>query len=146
MRILVIEDDRFLLKLYSDKLKRAGFLVFEALTGEEGMNKILAEDPDLIILDSVLPGKNGFEVLSELKSNDKTNRIPVLVLTNLENAADIEKAGAGVIIRKNRKELAGAITRFNPKDSEKYLGVNYKEFAKKKKEMLEQIKKAQNAK
>lgn len=90
-KILIIEDDKFLLKLYSDKLRRAGFLILEATTGEEGMNKILSEDPDLIILDLVLPGKNGFEVLSELKLSRATKNIPVIILSNLGQESDIER-------------------------------------------------------
>lgn len=90
-KILIIEDDRFLLKLYSDKLRREGFEVLESLTGEEGLNKISAEKPDLVILDLVLPRKNGFEVLSELKLNPKTKNIPVVILTNLGQEADVKR-------------------------------------------------------
>ncbi|MFH0739900.1 MAG: response regulator [bacterium] len=90
-KILIIEDDKFLLKLYSDKLKREGFLVFESLTGEEGLNKIMAEKPDLVILDLLLPEKNGFEILSEIKLNPKTKSIPVIILTNLGQKSDINQ-------------------------------------------------------
>lgn len=90
-KILIIEDDRFLLKLYSDKLRREGFGVLESLTGEEGLNKISAEKPDLVILDLVLPRKNGFEILSELKLNPKTKNIPVVILTNLGQEADVKR-------------------------------------------------------
>jgi len=90
-KVLIIEDDRFLLKLYADKLQREGFEVLSSLTGEEGLNKISAEKPDLIILDLILPGKNGFEVLSELKLNPGTKDIPVIILTNLGQEADVKK-------------------------------------------------------
>jgi DNA-binding response OmpR family regulator len=90
-KILIIEDDKFLLKLYSDKLRRAGFEVFEALTGEEGLNKISTENPDLIILDLILPRKSGFEILSELKIDSKTKDIPIIILTNLEQKSDIKR-------------------------------------------------------
>ena len=90
-KILIIEDDKFLLKLYSDKLRRAGFEVFESLTGEEGLNKISTEKPDMIILDLILPKKSGFEILSELKINSKTKNIPVIILTNLEQKSDIKR-------------------------------------------------------
>ena len=63
-KILIIEDDKFLLKLYSDKLKREGFEVLGSLTGEEGLTKVVTEKPDLVILDLVLPMKNGFDVLA----------------------------------------------------------------------------------
>lgn len=90
-KILIIEDDKFLLKLYSDKLQREGFKVFESLTGEEGLNKVLAEKPDLVILDLILPGKNGFEVLSEMKLNPETKEIPVIILSNLGQETDIKR-------------------------------------------------------
>lgn len=90
-RILIIEDDVFLLKLYSNKLKGEGFEVEKSLTGEEGMNKISLRKPDLIILDLILSKKSGFEILSELRLNKKTKNIPVIILTNLGQKSDIEK-------------------------------------------------------
>lgn len=90
-KILIIEDDKFLLKLYGDKLRREGFETLESLTGEEGLNKILTEKPDLVVLDLILPGKNGFEVLSEMKLNSETKNIPVIILTNLGQESDLRK-------------------------------------------------------
>jgi len=90
-RILIIEDDKFLLKLYSDKLKREGFEVMGSLTGEEGLNRVAIEKPDLVVLDLVLPRKNGFEVLSEIKLNRETKDIPVIIFTNLGQEADIKR-------------------------------------------------------
>jgi len=90
-KILIIEDDKFLLKLYSDKLRREGFEVSGSLTGEEGLNKVFTEKPDMVILDLVLPGKNGFEVLSEIKLNPETKCIPVIILTNLGQESDIKR-------------------------------------------------------
>jgi len=90
-KVLLIEDDLFLLKLYSDKLKRAGFEVEKSASGEEGISKILLGKPDIIILDLILARKTGFEVLSEIKINPKIKKIPVIILTNLGQKADIEK-------------------------------------------------------
>lgn len=90
-KILIIEDDKFLLKLYSDKLKREGFEVLGSLTGEEGLGMAFTEKPDLVILDLVLPSKNGFEVLSEIKLNPKTKKIPIIILTNLGQESDIKR-------------------------------------------------------
>ncbi len=89
--ILLIEDNKFLLKLYQDKLQREGFNVLASLTAEEGLNKIYSKNPDLIILDIVLPGKNGFEVLEELKQDPRTQNIPVIILSNLEQESDIKR-------------------------------------------------------
>ena len=94
-KILITEDDKFLLKLYSDKLRREGFEVLESLTGEEGLNRVLMERPDLVILNLILPRKNGFEVLSEMKLNSETKNIPVIILTNLAQESDI-KRGLGL--------------------------------------------------
>jgi len=94
-KILITEDDKFLLKLYSDKLRREGFEVLESLTGEEGLNRVLMERPDLVILNLILPRKNGFEVLSDMKLNSETKNIPVIILTNLAQESDI-KRGLGL--------------------------------------------------
>ena len=91
IKILIIEDDKFLLKLYSDKLIREGFEVESSLTGEEGFNKINNLKPDLIILDLMLPLKNGFEILSDIKINPKIKKIPVVILSNLGQESDIKK-------------------------------------------------------
>jgi len=89
-KILLIEDDKFLLKLYSDKLNREGFEVSMAITGEEGLGKVAAEKPDLVLLDIILPQKNGFDILSEIKLNSATKNIPVIILTNLGQDSDIK--------------------------------------------------------
>ncbi len=91
-KILIVEEDKFLIKLYSQKLKRENFEVVTAISGEEGLHKALTEDPDLIILDLILPYKSGFEVLSEIKINSKTKNIPVIILSNLGQESDIERA------------------------------------------------------
>ena len=89
-KILLIEDDKFLLKLYSDKLNREGFEVSMSITGEEGLGKVAAEKPDLVLLDIILPQKNGFDILSEIKLNSATKNIPVIILTNLGQDSDIK--------------------------------------------------------
>ncbi len=103
--ILIIEDEPTLQKALTKSLEAEGFKIENALDGETGLNKSLASPPDLILLDLVLPQKNGFEVLSELKSDEKTKRVPVLVLTNLENANDVEKAislgATGYLVKSN---------------------------------------------
>ena len=90
-KILVIEDDKFLNKLYSDQLRREGFEVSVAISGEEGLSKALNENPDLVILDIMLPKMDGFAVLIELKKDNATKKIPVLMMTNLGQQADIDK-------------------------------------------------------
>lgn len=91
-KILMVEDDMFLLKLYSDQFSRAGFDFGVASNGIEGMHKVQQNKPDLILLDLMLPKKNGFEMLEELQKNKDTKDIPVIVITNLGQESDIKEA------------------------------------------------------
>ncbi len=90
-KVLIIEDDKFLIKLYGDTLRRNNFEVVDAATGGEGFHKALKEKPDLIILDLVLPRKSGFEVLSEIKTNSEIKDTPVIILSNLGQDSDIKR-------------------------------------------------------
>ncbi|MEK7482646.1 MAG: response regulator [Patescibacteria group bacterium] len=89
--ILVIEDDKFLRELISQKLAKEGFNLSEAMDGEEGLKKIQQEKPDLILLDLILPGLDGFEVLSQAKQDPALSEIPVIILSNLGQKEDIER-------------------------------------------------------
>lgn len=68
------------------------FEAIEAADGETGLELAKKHVPDLVLLDIILPKKNGYEVLEELKNDEKTKKIPVILLTNLESPEDIEKA------------------------------------------------------
>jgi len=89
--ILVVEDDKFLRDLIAQKLLKEGFDVVEAIDGEQGVKKIEEEKPDLVLLDLILPGIDGFEVLSRTKENPVLAEIPVIILSNLGQKDDIEK-------------------------------------------------------
>ncbi len=91
-KILFIEDEELLQKTMSDILKEAKYEVLSALDGDAGIRMAKHEIPNLILLDLILPKKNGFEILQELKKDPITRDIPVMVLTNLEGSADVEKA------------------------------------------------------
>jgi DNA-binding response OmpR family regulator len=91
-KIIFIEDEFELQKSVSEFLGRQGYQVIHALDGEIGLNLAKTESPDLILLDIVLPKKDGFEVLQTLKKEEATKDIPVIILTNLENAEDVEKS------------------------------------------------------
>jgi DNA-binding response OmpR family regulator len=85
-KLLVVEDDLFLNKVYQEKLTREGYEVKTAEDGE-AVDAILKKfTPDLIILDLVMPNKDGFAVLKELKAKSTTKNIPILVTTNLGEA------------------------------------------------------------
>ena len=90
-KILIIEDDKFLRDLIVRKLIKEGYNVLKAINGEEGLKKVKEEHPDLILLDLILPGINGFEILANVKENPKTSSIPVIVLSNLGQKEEIEK-------------------------------------------------------
>lgn len=92
-KILIIEDDKFLVKALQDHLKRVGFVVVIAMDGEEGLKLIISEKPDLILLDLILPKKGGFEVLAEISGNsdDEIKSIPILILSNLGQESDLKK-------------------------------------------------------
>jgi len=107
-KILFVEDEVSLQKAISEVLTQEGFKVLNASDGEEGLKFAKAEDPDLILLDLILPKKDGFEVLKELKADEKMKDIPVIVLTNLEGVGDVEKAlslGAKTYLVKANYEL-----------------------------------------
>ncbi|MDP2951470.1 MAG: response regulator [bacterium] len=91
-KILFIEDESALQKSMGDSLRREGWEVLSALNGEIGLRQAKTENPDLILLDLILPKMDGFEVFRELKKNKETADIPVIVLTNLEQMEDVEKA------------------------------------------------------
>jgi len=90
-KILMIEEDRFLRKIYKNKLSKENFEFIEATNGEEGLNKIVSEKPDIVLLDLILTRKSGFDVLVEMKRNGKTKKIPVIILSNLGQESDIKR-------------------------------------------------------
>jgi len=90
-KILVVEDDKFLRELISRDLVKEGYDVVEAVDGEKGIESIKKENPDLVLLDLILPGIDGFEVLSRMKSDPALSQIPVIILSNLGQRDDIER-------------------------------------------------------
>ena len=90
-KILVIEDDTFLRELIVQKLLKEGYEIVEAVEGEDGIKKVTEENPDIILLDIILPGIDGFEVLKKIKEDEKVKDIPVIILSNLGQQDDIDK-------------------------------------------------------
>jgi DNA-binding response OmpR family regulator len=90
-KILIVEDDQFLHKILVMKIKQEGFDIVSAYDGEEALKK-MKETPDLILLDLILPQMSGFEFLGEIKLKDEFKKIPVVVLSNLGQEEDIERA------------------------------------------------------
>ena len=90
-KILVVEDDKFLRELISQKLAKEGYEVAEAVDGETGIEGVKKEKPGLVLLDLILPGIDGFEVLAKMKADPELAKIPVIILSNLGQKDDIEK-------------------------------------------------------
>lgn len=90
--ILIAEDDKFLANAYRVKLKKAGFEVKIVTDGEEAIIALQSFIPDIILLDLVMPKKDGFTVLQEINANSALKNIPVIVASNLGQKEDIDKA------------------------------------------------------
>ena len=91
-RIMVIEDDRFLSSLIKARLEKDGFGVIQAFDGEEAIQTLKQERPDLILLDLIMPKVTGFEVLQTISITPGFEHIPVVILSNLAQESDLEKA------------------------------------------------------
>lgn len=90
--LVIIEDDKFLRDLIVRKLTQEGFQVREAENGEKGLEVLREDLPQLLLLDIVLPGINGYDVLIEMKKDERLASIPVVVLSNLGQKEEIERA------------------------------------------------------
>lgn len=91
-KILIIEDDEFLQSLEVDKLKKETYDVIVASSGDEALKRIKEDGIDLVLLDLILPNFDGFEILKQIRSNEKTKKVPVLVFSNLSEEKDIKKS------------------------------------------------------
>ena len=90
--ILLAEDDQFLQRMYSIKLGGAGFNVVLASDGQEAIDKIEKTNPDVALVDILMPKKNGFDVLRETRAKPKFKDLPMIVLTNLSEVEDVKQA------------------------------------------------------
>lgn len=90
--ILVAEDDKFYGKIFKRKFSKEGYDVEVASDGEKTLEKMRDKKPDLLLLDLVMPVKDGFEVLEEMQANDQLKGIKVIVISNLGQEGDVEKA------------------------------------------------------
>lgn len=98
--ILLIEDDPFLSSVLRMKLEKESFKVIRAADGDEALNFLIEQGvkPDLILLDLILPKKNGFEVLETIRQDPLLEKLPVIIISNLGQPSDIERGKAlGVI-------------------------------------------------
>lgn len=106
-KILIVEDEDFLLEALESRFLMEGFDVLKARDGKEGLKLALESAPDLILLDIVMPIMDGVTMLHLLREDDKGKNIPVIFLTNLSSAESIygpiENISSGYLIKANYK-------------------------------------------
>lgn len=90
--IVIVEDDRFLSSLMKARLEKDGFVVLQAFDGAEAIQLFKEKTPDLVILDLIMPKVTGFEVLQSISLTPQLQKVPVVILSNLAQDSDIEKA------------------------------------------------------
>ena len=111
-KILLIEDEQFLIRFYQAELIQLGYKTVIVEDGGIAIEQAVTEQPNLIILDIMLPNKNGFEILKELKSIDSTKNIPVITLSQLAQETDLRelrKLGAYICLIKMDTQLTALI-------------------------------------
>ncbi|MCX5665845.1 MAG: response regulator [Candidatus Omnitrophica bacterium] len=102
-RILLIEDEKDMVAAITFRLESAGYTIIAAYDGMEGLDKARSENPDLIILDLMLPKMNGYKVCAALKTDEKYKKIPILILSAKAQEVDrkmSEEAGADIYMSK----------------------------------------------
>jgi DNA-binding response OmpR family regulator len=92
MKVLIVEDEEALRKVLQEKMESSGFETFVAKDGDEGWDLAQSKNPDIILLDLVLPKHSGFDVLASLKQDPVLKDIPVFILSNLAEDESLKKA------------------------------------------------------
>ncbi|MFC1655334.1 PleD family two-component system response regulator [Patescibacteria group bacterium] len=115
LKVMVAEDDSFLMNMYLAKFKQEGYEVIASADGVEAITSLKAgENPDIILLDIMMPNKNGFEVLDFINTDPKLKKTPVIILSNLGQESDIQRgkdAGAVDFIVKANISLEDIVTK-----------------------------------
>jgi len=93
-RVLFVEDDEFLRSLTVKRLEKEGYDIEVAVDGENAISILEKAHPDVVLLDLLLPGKDGFEVLQTIRSTESVKTVPVVIFSNLGQKEDIDKAKA----------------------------------------------------
>ena len=102
-KILIVDDDDFIIDLYAEALQKAGYTVFTANLPSIGLAKVELTHPDLVLLDIGMPEMNGLQFLDKIKNNLGTNKIPVMFLSNIRDDQTIkeglEKGAVGYLLK-----------------------------------------------
>lgn len=91
-KILIVEDEKILAEMYREKLENSGFEVFSASNGEDGFDLAKEMKPDIILLDILLPRKNGLELLAQIREDSQIASMPVVVFSNYDDLKTIREA------------------------------------------------------
>ena len=91
-KVLIVDDEKDVCELISDILKKVGYQTLIAFAGKEGLQKVMGERPDLVLLDIILPDMDGFEVLRKLKYSAETQAVPVVIVSGRRDTASMFKA------------------------------------------------------
>jgi DNA-binding response OmpR family regulator len=91
-KILLVEDEELIYSLLEKKLTQAGYEVTVATNGEEGLKKIKEVSPDIILLDIIMPQKDGFSVMEEIRKDKELQRIPIIVISNSGQPVELNRA------------------------------------------------------
>ena len=113
IKILSVEDDMFIESLLARKLQAAGCELFHSKHGDDAVDMVRKEKPDIVLLDLMLSGADGYDILKTLKDDPETKTIPVVILSNLSSSADVEKGmelGASLFITKAKFSLDEVVT------------------------------------
>lgn len=92
IKILLVEDDKFMSEIYQRKLSESGFKVKLVQDGAKAVESFLSFEPDLVLLDVMLPKKSGWDILKEIRQIDKNNESKIIMLTNLGEKEKIQQA------------------------------------------------------
>lgn len=114
--IVLAEDDHFISKACAEVLEKAGFKVFVVDSGDEIVDKVKIEKPDVLLLDLIMPMKTGFEVLKELRGIKEFSNLPIIIFSSLSKGDEIQKAvelGATDYIVKPRTALRDIVDKVN---------------------------------
>jgi len=115
-KILIIDDDPRLIKAYEVKLGAEGFKVVTEQDGTKAFDRVVEEQPDLILLDGLMPSKNGWEILEDLKADEELKSIPVIFVSNIgseDREIDAHNKGAADYLVKSNTPLQQLVDKIN---------------------------------
>ncbi len=114
-KILIIEDNQVVARLYANKLRASGNSVSIALDGAEGLRMIYEIKPDLVLLDLMLPNKSGIEIIKEIRSDYRFEKLPIMAYSSADESilTQAAEAGSTTIISKNEASFKEILEQFN---------------------------------